>query len=186
MRAASARTVITSDSAPTSSAIGRSDSRSVADSTIADCTVVLKPAEETPLTALRLAELVMEAGFPAGAVNVVTGYGESAGAALVKHPGIDKITFTGSTEVGKMIGRNCMDEMKRVAEYLIRNETMDGETFVKVYNGEIVPDKIVGEDLMTELQQELHAKVSKPAESAEELAKVEEAEKDLDPDKQDQ
>ena len=79
-----------------------------------------------------------------------------------------------------------MDEMKRVAEYLIRNETMDGETFVKVYNGEIVPDKIVGEDLMTELQQELHAKVSKPAESAEELAKVEEAEKDLDLDKQDQ
>ena len=79
-----------------------------------------------------------------------------------------------------------MDEMKRVAEYLIRNETMDGETFVKVYNGEIVPDKIVGEDLMTELQQELHAKVSKPAESAEELAKVEEAEKNLDPDKQDQ
>ncbi len=78
------------------------------------CTVVLKPAEETPLTALRLAELVMEAGFPAGAVNVVTGYGESAGAALVKHPGIDKITFTGSTEVGKTIGRNCMDEMKRV------------------------------------------------------------------------
>ena len=79
-----------------------------------------------------------------------------------------------------------MDEMKRVAEYLIRNETMDGETFVKVYNGEIVPDKIVGEDLMPELQQELHAKVSKPPESAEELAKVEEAEKDLDPDKQDQ
>ena len=76
--------------------------------------------------------------------------------------------------------------MKRVAEYLIRNETMDGETFVKVYNGEIVPDKIVGEDLITELQQELHAKVIKPAESAEELAKVEEAEKDLDPDKQDQ
>lgn len=62
-----------------------------------------------------------------------------------------------------------MDEMKRVAEYLIRNETMDGETFVKVYNGEIVPDKIVGEDLMTELQQELHAKVSKPAESARSL-----------------
>ena len=79
-----------------------------------------------------------------------------------------------------------MDEMKRVAEYLIRNETMDGETFVKVYNGEIVPDKVVGEDLMTELQQELHAKVSKPAEAAEELAKVEEAEKDLDPGKQKQ
>jgi phenylacetaldehyde dehydrogenase len=79
------------------------------------CTVVLKPAEETPLTALRLAELVMEAGFPAGAVNVVTGFGETAGAALVKHPGISKIAFTGSTEVGKVIGRNCMDDMKRVS-----------------------------------------------------------------------
>ena len=79
------------------------------------CTVVLKPAEETPLTALRLAELVMEAGFPAGAVNVVTGYGESAGAALVKHPGVNKIAFTGSTEVGRIIGRNCMDDMKRVS-----------------------------------------------------------------------
>lgn len=79
------------------------------------CTVVLKPAEETPLTALRLAELVMEAGFPAGAVNVVTGYGESAGAALVRHPGVNKIAFTGSTEVGRIIGRNCMDDMKRVS-----------------------------------------------------------------------
>ena len=63
-----------------------------------------------------------------------------------------------------------MDEMTRVAEYLIRNETMDGETFVKVYNGEIVPDKVVGEDLMTELKEELDAKVGKAPESAAEAA----------------
>ncbi|MCH3839443.1 aldehyde dehydrogenase family protein, partial [Campylobacter jejuni] len=77
--------------------------------------VVLKPAEETPLTALRLAELVLEAGFPPGVVNVVTGRGETAGAALVAHPGVDKIAFTGSTEVGKLIGRAAMDDMKRVS-----------------------------------------------------------------------
>jgi phenylacetaldehyde dehydrogenase len=64
------------------------------------CTVVLKPAEQTPLTALRLAELVAEAGFPPGVVNVVTGNGETTGAALVAHPGVDEIAFTGSTEVG--------------------------------------------------------------------------------------
>ena len=63
-----------------------------------------------------------------------------------------------------------MDEMTRVAEYLIRNETKDGETFVKVYNGEIVPDKVVGEDLMTELREELDAKVGKAPESAAEAA----------------
>lgn len=79
------------------------------------CTVVLKPAEETPLTALRLAELALEAGFPPGVVNVITGRGETAGAALVAHPGIDKIAFTGSTEVGKLIGRAAMDDMKRVS-----------------------------------------------------------------------
>src|SRR5690606_12609248 len=69
----------------------------------AGCTVVLKPAEETPLTALRLGELVMEAGFPAGVFNVVTGLGPTAGAALSAHPQVDKITFTGSTEVGRLI-----------------------------------------------------------------------------------
>lgn len=79
------------------------------------CTVVLKPAEETPLTALRLAELALEAGFPPGVVNVITGRGETAGAALVAHSGIDKIAFTGSTEVGKLIGRAAMDDMKRVS-----------------------------------------------------------------------
>jgi phenylacetaldehyde dehydrogenase len=67
------------------------------------CTVVLKPAEQTPLTALRLAELIAEAGVPAGVVNVVPGFGETAGAALASHYGVDKVAFTGSTEVGKLI-----------------------------------------------------------------------------------
>src|SRR5580693_1845342 len=65
--------------------------------------VVLKPAEQTPLTALRLAELIAEAGVPDGVVNVVPGYGETAGAALAAHPDVDKVAFTGSTEVGKLI-----------------------------------------------------------------------------------
>ena len=79
------------------------------------CTVVLKPAEQTSLTALRLGELILEAGFPAGVVNIVTGFGETAGAALVEHPDVDKIAFTGSTSVGKLIGRTAMDTMKRVS-----------------------------------------------------------------------
>jgi phenylacetaldehyde dehydrogenase len=69
----------------------------------AGCTIVLKPAEQTPLTALRLGELVQEAGFPAGVVNIVTGLGETAGAALAAHPDVDKIAFTGSTEIGRLI-----------------------------------------------------------------------------------
>lgn len=64
---------------------------------------VLKPAEQTPLSALELAKLVQEAGFPSGALNVVAGFGETAGAALCAHPGVDKITFTGSTEVGRLV-----------------------------------------------------------------------------------
>src|SRR5271168_1778590 len=69
----------------------------------AGCTVVLKPAEQTPLTALRLGELLQEAGFPDGVVNIVAGYGETAGAALASHPDVDKVAFTGSTEVGCLI-----------------------------------------------------------------------------------
>src|SRR5260370_21267134 len=69
----------------------------------AGCTVVLKPAEQTPLSALRFGELIQEAGFPDGVVNIVTGFGETAGAALAAHPGVDKIAFTGSTEVGRLI-----------------------------------------------------------------------------------
>lgn len=67
------------------------------------CTVVLKPAEQTPLSALRLGELIMEAGYPEGVVNIIPGFGETAGAALAAHPDVDKVAFTGSTEVGKMI-----------------------------------------------------------------------------------
>jgi len=67
------------------------------------CTLVLKPAEQTPLTALRVAELALEAGFPEGVINVVPGFGPTAGAALAEHPDVDKIAFTGSTEVGKLI-----------------------------------------------------------------------------------
>ncbi|MBI1968190.1 MAG: aldehyde dehydrogenase family protein [Gemmatimonadetes bacterium] len=80
----------------------------------AGCTVVLKPASETPLTALAFAELVLEAGFPPGAFNVVTGGGSTAGAALVRHPDVDKISFTGSTEVGRQIMRMAAETNKRV------------------------------------------------------------------------
>ncbi|XP_026732427.1 aldehyde dehydrogenase X, mitochondrial-like [Trichoplusia ni] len=69
----------------------------------AGCTVVVKPAEQTPLTALAVAALVKEAGFPAGVLNVIPGYGPTAGAALTHHPDVDKVAFTGSTEVGKII-----------------------------------------------------------------------------------
>ncbi len=78
------------------------------------CTLVLKPAEQTPLTALRFARLIAEAGIPEGVINVVTGYGETAGAALVAHPGIDKISFTGSTQVGRLIGEIAARSMKHV------------------------------------------------------------------------
>ena len=86
----------------------------VAPALAAGCTIVLKPAEQTPLTALRFAQLVAEAGVPEGVVNVVTGYGESAGAALVAHHGVDKISFTGSTQVGRLIGEAAARQMKRV------------------------------------------------------------------------
>jgi acyl-CoA reductase-like NAD-dependent aldehyde dehydrogenase len=78
-------------------------------------TVVLKPAEETPLTALKLGELCVEAGFPAGVINVVSGDGPTAGASLVRHPGVDKIAFTGSTEVGREIMRTAADTLKAVS-----------------------------------------------------------------------
>jgi phenylacetaldehyde dehydrogenase len=78
-------------------------------------TIVLKPAEQTPLTALRLGELVLEAGIPPGVVNIVTGFGETAGAALAGHPGIDKVAFTGSTEVGKIVARAAADNVTRVS-----------------------------------------------------------------------
>jgi phenylacetaldehyde dehydrogenase len=78
------------------------------------CTIVLKPAEQTPLSALRLGELVQEAGFPDGVVNIVTGYGD-AGAALAAHPDVDKVAFTGSTEVGKLIVGAAAGNLKKVS-----------------------------------------------------------------------
>jgi phenylacetaldehyde dehydrogenase len=79
------------------------------------CTVILKPAEQTPLTALRLGELIMEAGFPEGVVNIVPGFGETAGAALAAHPDVDKIAFTGSTEVGRLIIHAAAGNLKKVS-----------------------------------------------------------------------
>ena len=81
----------------------------------AGCTCILKPAEQTPLSALRLGELIVEAGFPPGVVNILTGYGETTGAALVAHRGVDKIAFTGSTAVGKLINKTATDSLKRVS-----------------------------------------------------------------------
>jgi len=79
------------------------------------CTVILKPAEEAPLTSLRLAELVLEAGIPPGVVNVVPGYGETAGAALASHPDVDKVAFTGSHVTGQSIIRASAGNLKRVS-----------------------------------------------------------------------
>jgi phenylacetaldehyde dehydrogenase len=78
-------------------------------------TVVLKPAEQTPLTAIRLAGLIAEAGMPDGVVNVVTGFGETAGAALAAHPMVDKVAFTGSTEVGRLIVHAAAGNLKKVS-----------------------------------------------------------------------
>ena len=78
-------------------------------------TVVLKPAEQTPVTAMELAKLIQEAGFPEGVVNIVPGFGETAGAALAAHPGIDKVAFTGSTEVGKLIAKAAAENLTKVS-----------------------------------------------------------------------
>jgi acyl-CoA reductase-like NAD-dependent aldehyde dehydrogenase len=78
-------------------------------------TVVLKPAEQTPLTTLRLGEIIQEAGIPDGVVNVVTGFGPGAGSSITEHPDVDKVSFTGSTEVGKMILAASTGNLKRVS-----------------------------------------------------------------------
>lgn len=87
----------------------------IAPALAAGCTIVLKAAEQTPLTALRLAELIQEAGVPDGVVNVLTGFGETAGAALAAHPDVDKVAFTGSTEVGKLIVQAAAGDLKKVS-----------------------------------------------------------------------
>ena len=76
--------------------------------------VVMKLAEQTPLTGLYIAELIREAGFPPGVVNIIPGFGPTAGAAIAEHPRVDKVAFTGSTEVGKIIQRSAADNVKRV------------------------------------------------------------------------
>ncbi|MFN9434968.1 MAG: aldehyde dehydrogenase family protein [Planctomycetota bacterium] len=80
----------------------------------AGCTVVMKPAEQTPLSCLRLAQLAKEAGFPDGVINVVPGFGPTAGAALVKHPGVDKIAFTGEHRTAQIIMREASETLKRL------------------------------------------------------------------------
>ncbi|HKY89869.1 MAG TPA: aldehyde dehydrogenase family protein [Nevskiaceae bacterium] len=80
----------------------------------AGCTVVMKLAEETPLSGLRLAEIMQEAGVPDGVVNILTGFGETCGAPLAAHPGVDKVAFTGSTEVGKLIVKAASNDLKKV------------------------------------------------------------------------
>src|SRR5215467_14162730 len=87
----------------------------IAPALAAGCTIVLKAAEQTPMTALRLAELIQEAGIPAGVVNILTGFGETVGAALAAHPGVDKVAFTGSTEVGKLIVKAAASDLKKVS-----------------------------------------------------------------------
>jgi phenylacetaldehyde dehydrogenase len=86
----------------------------IAPALAAGCTLVLKPAEQTSLSVLRFADLVAEAGIPAGVVNIITGMGETAGDRMVRHPDVDKVAFTGSTEVGKIINRAATDTLKRV------------------------------------------------------------------------
>ncbi|WP_093039392.1 aldehyde dehydrogenase family protein [Roseovarius azorensis] len=87
----------------------------VAPALAAGCTVVLKPAEQTPLTALRFGELAQEAGIPKGVINIITGFGETAGAAIAAHPDIDKVSFTGSSEVGRIIVKAAAGNLKRVS-----------------------------------------------------------------------
>ncbi|MFN7174889.1 MAG: aldehyde dehydrogenase family protein, partial [Thermaurantiacus tibetensis] len=80
----------------------------------AGCTLVLKPAEDTPVTAMELAKMIQQIGFPPGVVNIITGYGDEAGEPLVTHPDVDKVAFTGSTEIGKHIMALAASTMKRV------------------------------------------------------------------------
>jgi len=87
----------------------------IAPALAAGCTVVLKPAELTPLSAIKLSHLIQEAGIPAGVVNIITGYGDPAGKALVEHPDVDKISFTGSTATGKWIVQAAAGNLKRVS-----------------------------------------------------------------------
>jgi acyl-CoA reductase-like NAD-dependent aldehyde dehydrogenase len=105
----------------------------IAPALAAGSTVVLKAAEQTPMAALRLAGLIQEAGFPPGVVNILTGFGETASAALAAHPDVDKIAFIGSTEVGKLIVQAATGNLRKVSLKLDRiakqtNDTIYGLT----------------------------------------------------------
>jgi aldehyde dehydrogenase (NAD+) len=104
----------------------------------AGCSVVLKPAEETPLSAPLLGEILVEAGVPEGVVEIVNGYGHTAGAALAAHPDVDKIAFTGSTEVGKLIVQAASGNLKKVMLEL------GGKSPVLIYNDADLPKAIAG------------------------------------------
>lgn len=104
----------------------------------AGCSVVLKPAEETPLSAPVLGEILIEAGIPEGVVNIVNGYGHTAGAALAAHPDVDKIAFTGSTEVGKHIVQAASGNLKKVMLEL------GGKSPVLIYDDADLPKAIAG------------------------------------------
>ncbi|MDQ2992134.1 MAG: aldehyde dehydrogenase family protein, partial [Candidatus Eremiobacteraeota bacterium] len=86
----------------------------VAPALAAGCTIVLKPAPSTPLTAIELGKIALEAGLPEGVLNILTGSGRELGQAIVEHPGIDKIAFTGSTATGKLVARTASEMLKRV------------------------------------------------------------------------
>jgi phenylacetaldehyde dehydrogenase len=107
----------------------------------AGCSCVLKPAEETPLSTLLLPKILEEAGVPAGVVNIVTGYGETTGAALSAHAGVDKIAFTGSTETGKLIVRAAAGNLKRVTLEL------GGKSPVLIYDDADLSKAITGAGL---------------------------------------
>lgn len=104
----------------------------------AGCSVVLKPAEETPLTAPIIAEVFAEAGVPEGVINVVNGYGHTVGAAIAAHPDVDKVAFTGSTEVGKMIVKAAAGNLKKVMLEL------GGKTPVLIFDDADLPKAIAG------------------------------------------
>jgi len=104
----------------------------------AGCSVVLKPAEETPLSASVIGEVLTEAGVPGGVVNIVDGYGHTVGAALSAHPDVDKIAFTGSTEVGKLIVQAASGNLKKVMLEL------GGKSPVLIYNDADLPKAIAG------------------------------------------
>ncbi len=104
----------------------------------AGCSIVLKPAEETPLSAPVLAKILIEAGVPEGVVNIVNGYGHTAGAALAAHPDVEKIAFTGSTEVGKLIVQAASGNLKKVMLEL------GGKTPVLIFNDADLPKAIAG------------------------------------------